>query len=873
MRPPLLSILGLVLGVGVVAAAPAQHAPQTNQPHTNQPQAHQTVQSGWAPVSSIVGATCRGCLEGDPCTPAQKATCKTQVEEVLQDHWNATGSTPKLPMMKLGAHEIPRDLRQGKYFKYNKAPSTFTSIAWPKGKVQAVPVDRLGKVSVNDAKKAHRQPQWDANGQKIATCDEYAYEEQYDVMRFLDAANACRGDRNCIIDVAYLSSTPGIADRTLNRKDGKPLSTFGPFPLQLKPAGGTLPKNEMFQLGSAYLYANGKGPAIPRDPELEAWLREGSTFYHLGSDGEWDWHAQMHERTKDVSDAEREEYEVRLAKFRELTAQHNAAVSSLANAIDEATGPKEHEIVLPYDMVTGDIFERYDRVRQMRERVQEVRTRVEKGMKKGTIPKNIGQPVTPQQHHQGGGIHQQHVQQHAARTSIQPVGMLGSLPPVTAGTGGNAPTGGVGKAKKPTAAALSPCLQGSDEDWGLEMMGQGRISCKIGEFLREEWARKKAGHKSCLDRNNYGCDWKPATFSARVLDKVPELDRYKWFATRCKAWTSGTFSPPAANLDAAKKIIDDAEKKIGAARQALEPYYEKNNDHGRVYRGDWGEDKTYGDKNWFGAELDFEVGWDVEAAAKTGENKNVCALAGGMKGKLEAIAHLAMFDAKLVTGDLAAEVNRSGAPNQARFQSQLTVLGSQVFKKPNGSGWVTTQIVEEDPIAFQESPKASFTVPIGGVPVTGSLWGEMGLGYAITAKGAVESGCGDIDDIRFGVSGGFGPVLSAVGRANVGVGVAGIVSAGISAALTIVRIELPMNISLSMKPADPKEPGDEPKLVFGSSLDLLLSTLSGRMSLYVEFLMFSEEWELFRWSGLGPTTVHLMPKQSVELPMAGMRPS
>ncbi len=426
MRPPLFSILGLVLGVGVVAAAPTQQAPSKN-----------TVQqTGWPPVSSVVGATCRGCLEGDPCTPAQKASCKTQVEEVLEDHWNANGSTPKIPMMKLGAHEIPRDLRQGKYFKYNKAPSTFTSIAWPKGKVQAVPVDRLGKVSVADAKKFHRQPQWDANGQKIATCDEYAYEEQYDVMRFLDAANACRGDRSCIMDVAYLPSTPGIADRTLKRKDGTPLTTFGPFPLQLKPAGGTLPKNEMFQFGSAYLYANGKGPELPRDPELEAWLREGQTLYHLGSDGEWDWHAQMRERTKDVSDAEREEYEVRLAKFRELTAQHYAAVAAFENKIGELTAPKEHEIVLPYDMQTADIFERYDRVRQMREHVQKVRTRLEKGIKKGTIPKSITQPATPQQHHQGGGIHQQHVQQHAARTAIQPIGMLGSPPPATAGTGG-----------------------------------------------------------------------------------------------------------------------------------------------------------------------------------------------------------------------------------------------------------------------------------------------------------------------------------------------------------------------------------------------------------------------------------------------------
>lgn len=866
MRPTFLSILGLVLGVGVAVAAPAKHTPQP-------PKAKLTKNQGWAAVSTVLTAACKDCLAGESCTPAQRTTCKDQVEDVLEAHWNASGSTPKIPMMKLGAHEIPRDLAQGKYFKFEKPRTTFTSIAWPKGKVEAVPVDRLGKVSASEAAKAHRQPTWDTNGEEIATCDEYAYEEQYDVMRFLDAANACRGDRECVMGVAFMPSTPGIAKRTLNRKDGTPLSTFGPFAHQLKPAGGTLPKNDMFQLGSAYLYSNPR-ESVPRDPELEAWLTEGSSFYHLGSDGEWDWHALMRERTKDVSDAEREEYELRLAKFRELTAQHGAAVASFEAAVAQLTQPKEHEIVLPYDMQTADIFERYDRVRDMRDHVRQVRTRVERLMKKGTIPKSVLQPVTPQQHHIDGGIHQQHVQQHAAREAMPPVGVLGSPPPSdqTARPAADRSPTPRGKAKNTRQTKkVSPCLLGSDEEWGLEVMGQGRISCKIGEFLREEWARKKAGHKSCLDRNNYGCDWKPATFTARVLDKVPDLDRYKYFVTRCNAWTSGTFTPAAANVDAAKKIIDDAEKAIGAARAALEPYEKTGTTSGRKYAGEWGEDKTYGDRDWFGAELDFEVGWDVAAANKTGENNNVCALEGGMKGRVNAVAHLALFDADLVRGDIETEVNKQGARGEARFKSQLTILGDEVYKKPNGNGWVTTQIVEEGPLAFQSSPKASFTVPIGGVPVTGSLWGEMGLGYALTAKGKAGAQC-DTDSTGFSVIGGFGPVLSAVGRANVGVGVAGIVSAGISAALTIVRIDLPLTIDMKMEARDPKKAGDEAKLVFGSSLNLLLSTLSGRVSLYVEFLLFSEEWELFRWSGLGPATVHLMPKQSVKLPMSGMRP-
>ncbi len=870
MRTYLLPLLGLVLGVSVATAAPVSSQKAAKAKKV-------VVGPGYPVMSSKISATCRDCLAGAACTPATKATCKAEVEGVLEDHWNATKKAPTVTVMKLGGTEMPRDLRQAKYFKDTRPRSTFTSILWPKAKIEAVPVDRLGKVSASTAANAHRQPQWDTNGEKIATCDEYAYEEMYDVMRFLDASNACRGDRECVMDVAFMPNTPGIAERTLNRRDGTPLTPHGPFPNQLRldgagPLGGKAPKNEMFQLGAKYLYANGKAdrrPALPKNAELEAWLTEGQKFYTISSTGEWDWHALMRTRTKDVTDAEREEYERRLAKFRELTAQHAAAVAAFENSVAQLTEPKEHEIVLPYDMQTSDIFERYDRVQDIREYVQRVRTRLDKGIKKGTIPKTVTQPVTPQQHHQNGGLHQHQITARASSpTTTPPVAVLGYAPPKPQATSSTGPTPKTTKKSpsvKKAKSGVSPCFGGSDEDWGLEAWGEGRISCRIGEFLREEWARKKAGYKSCLDRDNYGCDWRPETFSSRVLSKISDIDKYDVFVTRCKAWTNGTFNPPAKDVDDAKAIIDQAEKDIGAARKALEPYYQGTNDHGRKYSGEWGESKVYGDKDWFGASLAFEAGWDVAAAAKTGDNGNVCSLSGGLKGKVDATAHFALFDASLVKGDIYAEVNKSGGPGQARFRSKLAILGDQVYKKPSGSGWVTSQIVEEGPLAFDGTPKATFQVVIAGVPVTGSLWGEMGLGYALSAKGTAPTGC-DVNDTSFAVKGGFGPVLSAVGRASVGVGIAGIVSAGITAAVTIVRIDLPLTVGMKMKA------GSDPKIVFGTSLDLLLATLSGRMSLYIEFLLFSEEWELFRWNGIGPARAHLMPKLTAELPLSGMRP-
>ncbi|HWB78818.1 MAG TPA: hypothetical protein VG755_27845 [Nannocystaceae bacterium] len=851
-HPTYLAFLGLVFGAGVVAAAPVK--PAADKPHAKPDDLPQ------ASVQLTPG--CKLCLASDNCSPAKQTECKAQVESLLKTHYEAS-SAPELPVMRPAGNELPRDLKSGKYFKYDKSPQTFTSVVWPRGKLQAVPVDRLGKVSASDAAKAHRQPDWDANGQKIGTCDEYAYEEMYDVMRFLDAANACRGDRDCVMDVALMGATPGIADRELKRKDGKALSTFGPFPNQLVPFVGSIPKNEMFQLGDAYLYANGRPdrrPALPKVAGLAAWLEDGKSHYGMGQgagngttsfSSEWKFHQAMREKTRDVSQAEREEYERRLSQFRELTAQHAAAVAAEMAAIAEATEPEENLFVLPYDEQTHDMFERYDRVNQIRTFVQRAKTQIQK-----VKPKAGAQ------------------QQHGARAPMSAIGMLGSLGPSPQASSDKPLPSKPGPRPKASKSNPRPraseCVLGTDDDWGPEHMGHGRLSCKIGEFLRNEWKRKLAGHKSCLDKDNLDCDWKPEMFSDRMLSKVPSLNKYKWFVTRCKAWTSGTFSPKAKNLDDAKKIIDDAEKYIGEARNILEPYYKETNSHGRVYGKTWGSEESYGAKKWFAANLDYEVGWRV--GADESKDSNVCSLEGDLHGKVDADAEVAGIDIGLLYGDVYVESDStSGSSGKSRYKGTLIFLGDELYKSDkNGDRWVSTAIAEEQNLPFGvQTPKATVTIPVGPVPVTGSLWGSLTSGYTLSAKGKAASNSGDTCDglNKFSVTGGFTPFVAAWGNGEVGVGIGGIVSAGIRAAVTLVNVALPLQIGMTMQGS-----GNDMKLIFDSTLELTLSTLGGRLSLYIEFLLYDEEWELFRWSGIGPSTLHLMPALEVEMPIAGMKP-
>ncbi len=886
-RPSLVALLGLVLGVGVAAAAPTATAPA----------------GGHSPVA----VDCNACLGGAPCSPGRKTACAKEIEDRLVEHWNATPGVPKVAMMRVSGTQLPRDIKQGKYFAYgtinnNKPTSTagLTSVLWPSGKLAVLPVSRVAHIDPADAATAHRQPKWDANGQSIADCDEYGYEQIYDVGRFLDAANACRGDTDCIFDVAFMPQTPGIAERELERKDGERMS--GRLPL----ATGVFPKNDMFTLGKRLLYADGMPGSsdahgfepIEKDPALEAALETGLTYYSIGASAndntrkfanEWRWHKKLRTMTQSVTPAEREEYERRKAKFRLLVAQWHAAVNAEQAKEAKIMQPKEHRLVLPYDMQTHDPFERYDRVQDIRERVTRIENEALKRFGQGhrmkpaiggiNVQPAISTPgtlnpdaVNPGAVNPGAVNPGAQQQQGALRRPTPAIGVLGAPGPA-AGTSsaGPATTGALPPAHKAQKSKLQlgRCMR--TEGWGFEMHHMGPVSCRIGAFLRDEWARKKAGFKSCLDLENRDCDWAPEMLTGSILDHVPALDQHLQHSKRCRAWTDGTFSPPAANLKAVEKQIRDLEKLVGTARQELKPYEKSENSHGLVFKQSSSMIEDYGQKKWFGAHASYDVGWDVAAAAtaaaKDGVAK-VCELKGGLHGDIDMHASIANKKFALIDGNVQVQINQSNASHEARFKSHLVLKGEQVYQTGNGSSpsWIASQVLESrEPIWGERSDSASFTYWIAGaVPVTGAMWGELVVAFEIAASGTSPTSC-DTASTAFETKGEFGPTMYAFGVGQVGLGVADLVSAGLRSTVNLVQLELPLKVGMKVAMLS-----SQPTLKFDSSITLRLRTLSGRLSLYLQFLLYDEEWELFRWSGIGPAEVQLMPRLTAKMPMLGM---
>ena len=116
----------------------------------------------------------------------------------------------------------------------------------------------------------------------------------------------------------------------------------------------------------------------------------------------------------------------------------------------------------------------------------------------------------------------------------------------------------------------------------------------------------------------------------------------------------------------------------------------------------------------------------------------------------------------------------------------------------------------------------------------------------------------------------FTPQLGLDGRAQVGVGIAGLLSVGIRGALNLVTVGVPVTNELVTTIKNIEKFDAVPSLAFTTKIGLSLATLSGWLSLYLEFLFIEEEFEILRWNGIS-TVIDLMPPVTANLRIGGMK--
>jgi hypothetical protein len=454
-----------------------------------------------------------------------------------------------------------------------------------------------------------------------------------------------------------------------------------------------------------------------------------------------------------------------------------------------------------------------------------------------------------------------------ASGSPMPLGVLAAPKPPGAGSARPASKGGRPK-------VTSPCTTAAFKAAGIdihEVMGVGPISCQIGALLREEWSRKQLGQKSCLDIDSPDCDWSPSMFHARFVDRDTYFKQQQAAQNECVLWTNDQF-PVKADITALEQHIAAVKAAVTAELAELAPYREGQGAKGKKFGDELEDSDVEGDKDWFAVGYDYNLGWAVEPIAKTAKGA-VCDLRGELRAGVGVDAWFLGGDVSVVDALGKAKVNvehPTTHKKSTRVVSHLRILGADVFSPVDeyyAQAW--TESVDE-PVAKIPRPAPQFTVFIGPVPVTGAAWGEIVLGADFGVEGVLQSQTCSADDVTFGAKGSFIPWLRVDGRAQVGVGISGLLSAGVRATLNLITLKVPVDISLVTRMKDIAGQV-QAALKFHAQISMTLGTLSGAISLYLEFLMFTEEFELFSWNGIGPATIPLMPPLDAELPLVGMK--
>lgn len=149
-------------------------------------------------------------------------------------------------------------------------------------------------------------------------------------------------------------------------------------------------------------------------------------------------------------------------------------------------------------------------------------------------------------------------------------------------------------------------------------------------------------------------------------------------------------------------------------------------------------------------------------------------------------------------------------------------------------------LIEDESRISQEivSGSASFVIVVVPVTLRVGLSGYVGVSYAVGAwvdSGADDGQCGV--KLKANLTPFAGVDVYASASLN-----AGVAEVGIKVTLTIVRVDLPFQSTVGFTPTG--------KLLIDTTLDLVISMLSGRFSLFARILWETYEMTLFAWDGL-----------------------
>ena len=926
---------------------PASRAPLPKQFAGQPAKPFNTMIAPAAPIGSCPAPTLAQCKSTTylftGCGQAHQKTCQGLLKNDYVAYHNALPGAANRQMFPYGTRAQFSDLKSGKF--HGTVPTSPVMVRsksfWDKTRIVNAPpnVDPKTYVPHSD---------WESDGAAVNSCEEYAYEKYYDWQRLQDAVTLCKGDYICAFEVAYvLNRAPGIAKRTLKRKDGADLAgqvkpvmptpknvffTMGPY-VSTTPTGvGKDGRPHSFQGFMPFADLKAKFPSFAADlDQLKVALDDGAVFYGASAGGgvnagavypnAWDFHSAMRTKTANVTENEFEEFERRRSELEFYVGSIRPLDNSGAGG---NFGLRESEFVHPLDEVAQIMsYDPWDRVNMYQD--ESIRTNVLITAHQKALQQRHAALFGP------SGAALKAPGGNALRSGGGTMIQTGAGNGATAGSGRLTAVAAnkVIKAKAPSAVTfmgpqvdcddpsinvppmdVAACETNANNCMGLAgpdaMRNQNQSNwnyyakCKILNITLAEWWRRKSsvaqgcndrGSCGCLDLTTSACDWSPKMFYDAYIAAPPGLSVATYQGgnlskpadmtylrdadyDNCKAWTYGGFPPNAAD----RASGDALEAYLKARREEIEKQLkkipQKKNGSGQftgVIGEDFADSAQEGDTDSWSAGYSMNAGWELKASEfkpKTStEAKKTCQLQGNANASF-AVKITTPIDGVLgdnfariwnhaVDADVWVRVNENN-DHKGRYETHLLIGDQQLFAAPEpyhkydtfktGATGATLSLNKafEKPLleSTKKTTKLTLTVWAGPIPITGSVWAELSYGANATAKADTGSNC-NADMTKFEARAGFEPYFNLSGALSLGVGIGGIVSAGIRGYLTLIDARLPIEARTWLSGSDTAR-----KLNFAVDAALNLSSLGGRLALYVEFLFYEEEWELFHWRGV-----------------------
>jgi len=557
-----------------------------------------------------------------------------------------------------------------------------------------------------------RAPAW-KDTPEINSCAEYVYEKYYDYMRFIDAANSCKDDAGCVVDMAYFAlpfdgqtytPAPNITSRPISGRSTQRVP-LPPIPL----TEGVVPKNAFYN-GIIFL------PPILRDqiraasPEWGAKLDNvaarayaGSNYYRWGGanyegpepvktfSDEFAYHKTMRQLTRDVPVPEAaanlhrvHEFEDKLASF--ISEAYCHGLSGAANCI-ELPGIKKNHIL---EMVGGDPW--------VRNRIFGNETLLGQALTFGLQGKaarldatgtevlslesilDIGMPQLP------GG-------------EIGGIGEIGEIDTTSYVIGTQVPTPPnedplldpspvwntpghflandlVSEwTQKPPTLDMSSGKPRLDCAVQAETSAYRLLACEATNALLDEIGRDNPG---CLDTNYKGCDWHPSMFDERFHKTQQYMAERVHDYNECTRWTLNDFllTVPSDKNDNFEQLEQFIKERIAQFEAFNAP--RRLNGDGEM---EWGQSEsdsiTMGDKSTYSGGYSYLVGWSATPVRKD-IAPGICRMEFAADAQFGSWASAFGADLRIIDAVANVHVNE-GDSGDATFTRSLKVFDQEIL--------------------------------------------------------------------------------------------------------------------------------------------------------------------------------------------------